>query len=318
MIGSGLKKLAAENAMTVSNGVAYGSIKGYAATLAEGAGYKSIVFSTYFDDPAKRTEFMDMISGIGEKTLLKQYRINKLEISAKGIRFMFHDTVGTMNKIRAFIDWVVPQMQNYGASTVNQCPECHCVIENGCWVMVNGSCYHVHEACAEKIGRDIDADNEQEKQERTGSYLSGAVGAFLGAAVGSIVWAGVLLLGYVASIVGLLIGWLSEKGYSLLKGKIGKGKMVILILAVIFGVLLGTLAADAFTLVGMINGGELPGATIADIPLIILVTFMESPEYLTGTLSNVGLGLLFAALGVFGIMRKAGKEAAGTKFVKLS
>lgn len=115
-----------------------------------------------------------------------------------------------------------------------------------------------------------------------------------------------------------MIGWLAEKGYTLLKGKTGKGKVVILILAVIFGVLLGTMAADAVSLVGMINSGELYGYTYADIPLMIVIMFLESPEYLSATLSNMGLGLLFAALGVFALLRKAGKEAAGTKFVKLS
>ena len=294
------------------------ALRGYAATLKDGSGVKLLMLSTSFADPVKKTEFLDRISQYGKKQLQKDFRVINLGIDARSIIVVFHDTIGTMKKIAAFMDWFFPLLDAHEAAKADVCPQCGMQITEGGWVMVDGICHHVHDACAEKIGRDIASDNEQEKQERTGSYLSGAVGAFLGAAVGAIVWAVVLLMGYVASIVGLLIGWLSEKGYSLLKGKIGKGKVVILILAVIFGVLLGTVAADAFTLVGMINGGELPGATFADIPLIILVTFMESSEYLTGTLTNVGLGLLFAALGVFGIMRKAGKEAAGTKFVKLN
>lgn len=48
MIGSGLKKLAKENGLRVSNGVAYGSLRGYAATLSEGSGFKQIVISTKF------------------------------------------------------------------------------------------------------------------------------------------------------------------------------------------------------------------------------------------------------------------------------
>ena len=36
MIGSGLKKLASENGMKVARGVAYGALRGYAATLSEG------------------------------------------------------------------------------------------------------------------------------------------------------------------------------------------------------------------------------------------------------------------------------------------
>ena len=38
MIGSALKKMARENGMTVQGGVAYGSLRGFAATLSEGSG----------------------------------------------------------------------------------------------------------------------------------------------------------------------------------------------------------------------------------------------------------------------------------------
>jgi len=70
-------------------------------------------------------------------------------------------------------------------------------------------------------------------------------------------WAVVLNLGYVASLVGLLIGFLALKGYDLLKGKQGKGKVAILIVAIVFGVLLGTFAEETFTVIGLINNGEL-------------------------------------------------------------
>lgn len=56
MIGSGLKKYALEHGMKVSNGVAYGSLRGFAATLSEGSGYKQIMVTTKFSDPAKLQE----------------------------------------------------------------------------------------------------------------------------------------------------------------------------------------------------------------------------------------------------------------------
>lgn len=318
MIGSGLKKLAVENGMSISNGVAYGSLRGYAVTLSEGAGYKQIVFSTQFSDPVKKTEFLDKIGSIGNKQLNKDFRVTNLGINGGLVQVMFHDTVGTMKKIRAFVDWFIPLLGEYGASGVNICPECRCEILDGdSWIMVDGVCHHLHAACAERVSQSVEQSNEQEKQERTGSYVTGALGAFLGAALGAVVWAVVLFAGYVASIVGLLIGWLAEKGYNLLKGKQGKGKIVILILAIIFGVLLGTLAVDVVSLAQMIDSGELYGFTYGDIPLMILALFAESPDYVSAILSNVGLGLLFAALGVFALLRKAGREVSGTKFVKL-
>lgn len=57
MIGSGLKKLAKQNGMSVSNGVAYGSLKGFATTMSEGNGYKLFEISTTFPSLHKRKHF---------------------------------------------------------------------------------------------------------------------------------------------------------------------------------------------------------------------------------------------------------------------
>ena len=66
MIGSGLKKLAKENGMTIAKGIAYGSLRGYAASLSEGAGWKQIVFATAINDSGKKTQFMDAVGAVVE------------------------------------------------------------------------------------------------------------------------------------------------------------------------------------------------------------------------------------------------------------
>lgn len=315
MIGSGLKKLANENGMKVSHGVAYGSLRGYDATLSEGANYKQIVFSTVISDPAKKMQLMDLVNGTDLK---KPFRVQELNIGPRIISVVFLDTVGTMKKIRAFLDWFIPQLQQSGATPHGVCTECGCAVDSGRWVLVNGTAHHMHDACADKVSRGIEADNTQRAEEDTGSYALGLLGALIGAALGAVVWAIVLNLGYVAALVGLLIGWLADKGYDLLHGKQGKGKVVILVIAVIFGVLLGTFGADAFTLFTMINGGELPGFAMGDIPAIILALLLDDAEYRGAMTSNILMGLLFAALGVFALLRKTGKDVSGTKFTNLS
>lgn len=311
MIGSGLKKLAQENNMTVGAGVAYGSLRGFTATLSEGAGFKQIVFSTAFTDPAKRTELMDLI---GVTNVSKLYRVQNLNIGPKSVQVVFLDNPGTMKKIRAFLDWFIPLLQAHGAAGTNVCAECGCEVGDGRWVMVNGIVHRMHDSCAQKVEQQIEADNTQQKEERKGSYLMGLVGALLGSAVGAVLWAIVLNMGYVASLVGLVIGWLAEKGYDLLKGKQGKAKVLILILAVVFGVLLGTFGADAMTLAGMIGGGELPGFAYGDIPVLIMALLMEEADYARAVVGNILMGLLFAGLGVLALLRKTGKDVADTKF----
>ena len=121
----------------------------------------------------------------------------------------------------------------------------------------------------------------------------------------------------ILSLVGLLIGFLAKFGYDLLKGKQGKGKMVILILAVIFGVVFGTLAADAIDVAMAIGSGEISGFVYGDIPALILFLLMEDAEYLRSVMANCGMGLVFAALGVFGLMRKTKQEVSGIRVIDL-
>lgn len=309
MIGSGLKKLAKENGLKVAQGVAYGNLRGYAVTLSEGSGYKQIVITTKFSDPAKLQELQAVLN---QRNLSREFRVQNLQFMTQGIQIVFVDNPGTMKKIYEFMDWFFPLLPVYGASGVNCCAECGMDVVAGRWVLIDGVAYHMHDTCAQKAMQGIEADNSRQAAEARGSYISGLIGALLGSAVGAVIWALVLLAGYVASIVGLAIGVLSEKGYNLLKGKQGKGKVAILIIAVIFGVLLGTFGADVISLVGAIANGEI-GLGFGDIPLYILVLLMDVPEYRSATLMNIFQGLLFAGLGVFALLIKTGKHVSGTR-----
>lgn len=314
MIGSGLKKLAKEYGMTIGSGVAYGSLGGFAATLSEGGGYKRIVFSTRFSDPAGRTGFMDAVNA---RNVKKDFRVIGLGVDSRTIVVNFQDNPGTMKKIREFLDWVLPLLRQYGASGANICSECGMPIDRGCWGMVNGVAHHFHETCANKVRQSVADDNERRAEGDTGSYLTGLLGALAGSVLGAVAWAIVLSIGYIASIIGLLIGFLAEKGYDLARGKQGKGKVAILIFAVIFGVLLGNLGAEAFTVFSMIQGGELPGIAVGDIPLVLWLIFTEDAEYRGYLIKNILMGLLFAALGVFALLRQAGKDVSGVKYIDL-
>lgn len=313
MIGSGLKKLAAENGMKVSKGVAYGNLRGYAATLSEGAGWKQIAFSLIFLDDAQRGLFIDYVNKVDVQSL---YRVRQLGISGKNIAVIFHDNPGTMKKITEFLDWFIPLLDQYSATKMGICPECGNQITDGCWKLVGGVAHYMHSTCAENVRGKISDANENRKREDAGFYGTGFVGAFLGAAIGAIVWAIVLLAGYVASIVGLLIGFLAEKGYTLCRGRKGKGKIVILIICIIIGVVLGTFGAEAFTLASMIRDGEVY-LTYGNIPGVLITLVRDEPEFASAMASNILMGLLFAGLGVFALLRKAGREVADMKFIDL-
>lgn len=314
MVGAALQKLARQNGMQIANGVAYGSFRGFAATFSEGAGYKRINISLTFPQPGQRESLVDAIRAVNCQ---KEYRVQQLNVGAKFISVIFHDNPGTMKRINAFIDWFFPLLEESGATGADICPECGGQITAGSWYLVNGIAHHMHENCAGRVEGQIEETEQQRREEDTGSYLQGVVGAFLGATLGAVVWALVLTMGYVASLVGLVIGWLAEKGYTLFHGKKGKGKLAILILVVIFGVVLGTLAADGIVLAQMMDSGELPGFTYGQIPGLIVTLFANDAEYMSATLGNMGMGLLFAALGVFVFLKKTNDEVSGSTFKKL-
>lgn len=314
MIGTGLKKLAQTHNMQLGSGVAYGDLMGYTTTLHEGAGWKAVDISTTFADPVQQNQLQTVLNGTD---LRKTYRIQELVFAPKSIHISFLDNPGTMKKLEAFIQWFYPLLDQYGASRANICMECGGELSVKNWYMVDGIAHVFHESCAQQLAEQLKDEEQELRDADTGSYVQGLVGALIGALLGAVVWALVLYAGYVASLVGLLIGWLANKGYDLLHGKQGKGKLAILIIAVIVGVLVGTIAPDVVVLTQMLNAGELPGYTAMDIPFIIAATLAADSEYLSGTLSNVGMGLLFAALGVFGLLKRTSQEVSGVKFKKL-
>lgn len=315
MISSALKKLAQQHDMHIAHGIAYGSLSGYAATLSEGSGWKMLQLTTNFPDTNKLTELQMTVNS---RELSKEFRVQELTFARGRITIAFRDNPGTLKRIEAFLAWFLPLLDTAGATRVNICTECGGQITAGCWKLIGGAAYYLHEGCAEHIRQSLSMEDEQRRQEDTGSYVTGLAGALIGAALGAIVWAIVLNVGYVASVVGLLIGWLAEKGYELLHGKQGKAKIAILVISIIFGVLLGTFAADAFTLAGWISDGELSGYTYSDIPWLIGFLMESNSDYVSGTLSNVAMGLLFAALGVFSLLRKAGNEVSSVKYIDLN
>ncbi|MBQ6831611.1 MAG: hypothetical protein IJO28_03135 [Oscillospiraceae bacterium] len=308
MIGSGLKKFAIANGMGVQNGVAYGNLRGYAVTLQEGSGYKQMVIATRIIDQANRASFE---AQIGTMNLASAFKVQNFQITVDAIYVTFKDSVGTMQKLQEFTDWFFPALDAFGATKADICSECGTpIMGNGIWMLRDGAAaFHVHGACGQHCQERVAADNAQQLENAQGSYVSGAVGAALGAIIGALVWGLVLMAGYVASIVGLLIGFLSKKGYDLLKGKQGKAKIVILIAAVILGVILGTYAGTALQVISAINEG---GMDMSEFGLLFAYV-LEEPAVQEEIVSNILMGLVFAALGVFGMLRTESKAISGEK-----
>ena len=302
MIGSALKKFAADNNLTVSAGFAYGNYQGYAITLSEGAGYKLLTISTHLTDDAGT--WLD--TQLSAHNLMKEFRVEDVQLNETGIQVVFNDNPGTMKRFYAFLQWFFPLLPQSGATGFDRCCSCGQPFNgDGTWKIAGEIPMHIHPGCAQSLLHDVRQEEEAEAQ--TGSYGKGLLGALVGGILGAILWALVLYLGYIAAVVGLIIGLLAELFYRKFGGKNGKGKIPILVLAVIVGVVLGTFVSDAVTLGTMIANGEIALSYGEIIPYIFYL-LGESGDYFSATMVNIVEGLLFALIGMGGMLYKTHKE----------
>ncbi len=308
MIGSGLRKFAQERNLVVGHGVAYGLLNGYCATFSEGSGWKKLVLTTRFADSnaclALQGKFVQL-----QKDIQKAYGVQSLTVSEQRIDVVFTDTVGTMKRIEAFVNWVFPVLEQSGAAKADVCPVCGMRIDGGRWKLVNGVAMCVHEACGQNLQAQLQ-DSSQARKE-SGSYVTGAVGALLGAAGGAVVWTLVGMMGYIFSLVGLLIGFLADKCYDLFRGKQGYGKLAILTIAVILGVLVGTYASYVADAMHDIGCSISEGIDLMELALEI------DEEFKGDFIKNCLMGLLFAGIGVFALFANTKKSVAAPKYIDL-
>jgi len=146
---------------------------------------------------------------------------------------------------------------------------------------------------------------QEQAPDSRGSYITGSIGALLGALLGSAVLVMFSRVGYVASLSGFAIAYFSAKGYKLLGGPIRKGMPVIISIMVILGTFFGVLASYAAE--GVIDYGFSVGSAIS-----ILWSALPYFDFLGELLSDAIIPLLFAAIGAWAIIQRLYKEATGT------
>ncbi|MBQ8798251.1 MAG: hypothetical protein IJZ55_01645 [Lachnospiraceae bacterium] len=302
-----LKTYVTNKGLKLYRNLAYGNLHGYAATVTELSGTLQIVFNTSFSDEQNAQTVQSMVS---EHINSKEYKLQNAIFSNQSITLYFIcSTTSHITKIDAFLTWLCPLLDRYSARPISICPECNGEITDGHWKLIDDIAYYMHRDCGTILERDLVSAHQAHLENDTGNYLTGLIGSLLGAILGGVVWGLVLMLGRVASVVGLLIGWLSYKGYNLFNGKQNKGKIVIMALSVIFGVLFGNFFSDAITLLK-------EGLTLAELPEAFAFLFTLD-EYKSPTIYNIVLGLIFAAVGSYSMLRTAGKEVSGSKIVDL-
>ena len=152
-------------------------------------------------------------------------------------------------------------------------------------------------------------ETNRELENADKSYLLGTLGAVAGALIGAIPWAVAYSFGWFVGWLGLVIGFCAAKGYDICRGRQKKTKALIVILAVVLGVFAGQVMGDFIDWGKEIASDEYGiyeqfGITYIDIPGMYFGYIADYPgEYIADSIMNFLLGLLFAGLGSWGLVK---------------
>ncbi|MBE5786200.1 MAG: hypothetical protein E7324_01520 [Clostridiales bacterium] len=323
MISNGLKKFAEEMNLTVENSVAYGWLKGCLVAFSDGMGFKRLSIYTgplaSDGDQAGLSLPSDQViqKVLGSLSLSNPYKLlvkNKdLPAAAaaqegKAVVMHFQDTIGPMKRIRAFTEEMLPMLAPL--CNARACAHCGSPLDVDALPVLTGegAVLPFHLQCLEDVERKVDAMISEQKP---APFLLPILGAVSGAIVGAVLWVLVGMLGYIAALVGTVSAFLSFKAYTLLGGKPGKPLLFTLILCMILTVCLGTLGGlvwDIHTLWTENNYAAMTAHlsyTEGQFILDMLPVVWQDEEVRSTIFSDAGLGLFFAALGCYGILRNA-------------
>lgn len=141
------------------------------------------------------------------------------------------------------------------------------------------------------------------------NVFAGAVGAFLFALAGGIVWFILYLLGFLAAISGIVGVVCAIKGYEIFAHKESKkGVIISVVMAAVVLVIAWyfTLAYDVCEAYKEWYAEGLVDFTLTFAEsLRVAPEFLKEPEIRKGYLIDLGLGLLFCVAGSFGYIRVA-------------
>ena len=171
---------------------------------------------------------------------------------------------------------------------------------------VGGTAVEICESCVARLSQ-LEREGATEPRSAGGSYLTGTIGAASGAVIGAILWILVARLGFVSSLVGLVMAFLAKTGYEMLNGRKGRGKAAIIATAVFLGVIAAVLSYYPIEIREAL-GPELPFSFWLQT---VLVGFASDSEVFWLIMKDLGIGLLFALLGSYGIVSGILKEASG-------
>lgn len=205
-------------------------------------------------------------------------------------------------QFQAGMDAVTALFRDTGAVVSTSCPLCGRELCDSL-ALVNGAYVPVHRACCEN--RSYQSVSQAEANARTGSYVTGWIGALLGGVVGAlptilVAW----LLEIISLYLCLLIPLGAYYGYKLCRGRMDRMATVATIVSSLLQVFV---VEQALFYIAIVQYMGLWPSVFASVGFYFEI--MEPGDILPSLLQN----LLFVAVGifcVFGIIRRTNQNVA--------
>lgn len=103
------KEFAVSKGLKLSNGIAYGNLYGYAATLSDGDGFKQITVTTRFADSAKQRELETYLR---QNNIFQEYSLRDLSFFPERISIVFfYSNINQLQTIDNFVNWFFPLLE---------------------------------------------------------------------------------------------------------------------------------------------------------------------------------------------------------------
>jgi hypothetical protein len=295
MLNSKLKKFAQENDLTAAHGVAYGYFNDFLLTLSQDSGDVTAVFSALIADEANIQPLNECLNS---RNFLGEYLIRKTQVSKTQITVTFQGSTGIVKQLQQALTAVTEKLREYGAKGKGYCPYCgQPTYGTEDMYLINGAAMQLHAGCLETVEGGFAENAEAAKT--NGSVLTGAVGAALGAIVGAIPWAVVSFFGWFVGYLGLLISFVSCKGYEMLHGKETKIKGIIVLVVSLLAVVLAEYVAMLASLMK-----EFPGTPLSTCFVALNEAIRYDPEMQAIVIKDLVMGWLFAVLGMYSTIKQ--------------
>lgn len=292
MATTALKKIARQMGWQEEKHYIWGCFDNYLFCLKQGQGFKQIETLC----AGLRAD----LEAIRQELLLekKELRISAILIEGDLLILRCQERFKAMGQdaLIAILTKVSATLKENGIGGRDTCSQCGGT-ENISTAYVNDFPRSICDACYGSLEAEfLEAERQREQTDK--HYLQGSLGALLGALVGAIPWTIVAYLGYLAAILGFLIGQAALFGYKAFGGIVGRGTKWIVILATVISLVLAEIVLLGIAIVQ----NDLP------LTLTTFIALLSFPEVLSSALADLGISLLLAAVGLYPLFTKIKSE----------